>query len=201
MKPNVCSCASSFSSVQCDSCSARGIAPRPPYGSSSRSSCAITSAADAPRRRAQRDVVEAALHVERRGQRAADPSRRCRTAGRRERSRRADGVDVLGRQRDADDREPAEPAVDHGADASPGARPCARDERLAGEHLVGRAGLDPAAGAQKRRSTARPPRPGIEMRRPVAGSSMPGDVERDVRDDARLDRPTPGMAAISAADA
>ena len=47
-EPEALQLRSSFSTVQCESCSARGIAPSPPYGSRRRSSCAMTSSLDAP---------------------------------------------------------------------------------------------------------------------------------------------------------
>ena len=57
------SCPSSFSSVQADACSDRGSEPRPPYGSSSRSNSAMTSA-PTPTEPRERYVVERSLEIE-----------------------------------------------------------------------------------------------------------------------------------------
>ena len=74
------------------------------------------------RRERERDVVEAALHVEGGGERCAVHPEHAEALVVRHQLARPDAVDVLGRQRDADDREPAQPAVDDRADAIAGAR-------------------------------------------------------------------------------
>ena len=82
-----------------------------------------------------------------------------------------------------------------------GLQPVRVDEPLAGQHLVGAARLDPAAAAQKQIVDARPP-VGRDRDQPAGRRLVElHEIERDVRDDARLDAETPGSAAISVADA
>ena len=151
------------------------MAPRPPYGSSSRSSPAIDVVRRRAARQRQRHVVEAALHVEGARQRPALHPEDAEAAVVGHELARPDAVDVLRRQRDADDGQRAPPAVDDRRDAVAGTEAVRLDEDLAGQHFVGPRRVDPAPRRKEhvveRRLAAIG---GIEISRPVAGSSSPG---------------------------
>ena len=93
-----------------------------------RSSRAIASSAATPGRQRQHDVVEAALHVEGRSQRLPIHPEDAEPLVVRHELAGTDAVDVLGRQRHADDREAAQPAVDHRRHLIAGIQPV-RDRR------------------------------------------------------------------------
>ena len=201
MKPNVCSWSSSFSSEAVRELQrARASAPRPPYGASRRSSARDHVAARGAGRERERDVVEAALHVERRGQRAAahPEDAEARVVG--DELAGADRVDVLGRQRDADDR-----AASRRRPLMTARDPVARVEAVApsanaslASTSSGRGRLDPAARAQvQRRSAAARPASGTEISRPVAGSARPGTSSVTSATTRVCDRARRGCAAMS----
>ena len=182
MKPNVCSCVSSFSSVQAESCSDCGI------GAAARRTARAAdraAAIDVGRRRAarerERDVVEAALHVERRRQRAAahpedaEPPlvrERSRPAGSRRRTRATSATPTMVSQR----RRPLMTA----ADAIARVEAVRLAEHLARQHLVGSRRIEPAAAPQVHVVQRRPPSLGQRDR---AGRSpaRPGRARRASR--------------------
>ncbi len=97
----------------------------------------------------QRDVVEAAFNVERGGERLVlhpedpePPVIRHQLAG-------ADAVDILRRERHADNGEAPEPPVDDRRHDAPRRQAVRRDESLAGKDFVGAAAFDPPAAAEK----------------------------------------------------
>ena len=135
----------------------------------------------------EHDVVEAALHVKRGGQRllvhpedAVAPVVGHHFAW-------PDAVDVLGRERDADNRQVAEASVEDRRHVIAQLQLVGDHEAFAGEHLVGTSALDPSASPQEQIVDERPTigrdrhehacRRLIEVR----------EVQRDAGDDARFD--------------
>ena len=160
----------------------------------------MTSSVDAPGRQREHDVVEAALHVEGRGQRLLVHPEDAEALVVGHQLARPDAVDVLGRQRDADDGQAAEASVDDRRHLIAQLELVGDDEAFAGQHLVGAAALDPAAAPQEQVVDARPPvrrestRAGPwPARRVRSRSSVTLATTRVSTAD------TPGMAAISAA--
>jgi hypothetical protein len=98
-----------------------------------------------PRFDGQDDVVESALHVECAGERAALHPDHAEAALVRDELARANAVDVLGRQRDADDRQPPQPAIDDGTDRAAEDEPVRRYEPFAREDFVRAVRIDPSA--------------------------------------------------------
>ena len=112
----------------------------------------------------------------------------------------ADGVDVLRRQRHADDRELAQPAVDHRGNLIAGIQPVGGDEPFAGEHFVAPAALDPASAPQEQVVDARPAvRTGSRSAGRDAGSSSCARSSVTLATTRVSIAETPGSAAISAA--
>src|SRR5262249_44962917 len=100
---------------------------------------------------------------------------------------RLDLVDVLRRQGHANDGQLLPPAVDHRQDAVAGLEVVGLGERLADQHLAGTPRLDVAARAQVDVVEAGP-LPVRDGDQPAGrGFGQPGDVERHLDDDARID--------------
>ena len=94
-------------------------------------------------------VVETALHVECGCEGAAAHPEDPELPLIREDRARTDGVDVLRRQRDPDDRQPPAPSVDDRGDAVAGIEAVGFAKDLAREHFVGTGGIDPSSPAQE----------------------------------------------------
>ena len=109
-----------------------------------------------------------------------------------------DRVDVLGRQREADDPQLAATAVDHRAERVAGAQAVRAGERLAGEHLVGMRRRRSCALTRRKTSQSAARRPaGIEISRPVAGSVIPGTSSVTSSTTRVSTCATPGIASMS----
>jgi hypothetical protein len=130
----------------------------------------------------ERRVVERAFHVERRGKRAMLHPEDAEPRVVRHDFARANRVDVFRRQRDADDAQLTPAAVDGRADAVAGQEPVREGEPLAGEHLVHR--FRPPPPAEKRLVQNRLLARGNRDEPSRGGFDHPGNVERDIHDDA-----------------
>jgi hypothetical protein len=108
-------------------------------------------------RQSEHHVVEAAFHVERGGQRQFVDPEDAEAFVVRHQFARPDAVDVLGRERHANDGQVAQTAIDHRRYPVARFEPVGNHEPLAGQHFVGSAGLDPAAAPQEQIVEPRPP--------------------------------------------
>ncbi len=139
-----------------------------------------------PRRQRKRHIVEAALHVERCSQRALFHPEDAESFLVGHELARADAVDVFGRERDADDPQPPQAPVDDGRDLIPWLKTVRVYETFTGEHFIGPSRLDPAPPPEVQVVDFRSP-PGRNRDQPAGCRFVDlRQVERDVRDDARL---------------
>ncbi len=146
-------------------------------------------------RQRERHVVERSVHLERRGEGRTAHPQHAEVAVVGKHDARADLVDVLGRQREPDDRELRPAAVQYRADRVAHAQAVGLGEGPARDRLVVAAGLDVAARAQckvvehrlaPRRDRHQPP--GRRL-------GQAGHVQRHVGHDARVDRRDAGNRA------
>ena len=138
-------------------------------------------------RELERDVVEGAVEIEGRAQRVAVHPEHAEALVVGKQVRALDLVDVLGRDPDPDDAQRLPAPVQHGAQPIADFELVGVGEGLAGDHLVRAARLDPATATQMhvvqdRRAQCR------DRHEPAGrGLGQSRNVERHLRDDARLD--------------
>ena len=136
IKPTLCNATSSESRYQCESCKRARDGPQAAVGLEQPVESGDDVGFRGPGHQRQRDIVESALHVKGGGQGFSPHPKQAEAPFIGQDVPRPDVVDILGRQRDADDLKLSTPAVQDRRHRVPRCEPAGEGETFGDQHFV-----------------------------------------------------------------